>query len=142
MFQLGQKRGISLINHIKSLSLQMGTELRTVASLHGSPKPLKASSSLGLGQNSNKRHRPYSSLSDEDTDDSDLEYDEDELEIEVGTVARNRDFYAQLEEEEKANAQVTSYFSSKFPYKINSLGNKNKEADQRCQCSPRLRTFP
>ena len=87
----------------------MGTELRTVSSLHGSPKPLQASSSLGLGQNSNKRHRPYSSLSDEETDESDLEYDEDELEIEVGTVARNRDFYAQLEEEEKANAQVREW---------------------------------
>ena len=81
----------------------------TVASLHGSPKPLQASSSLCLGQNSKKRHRPYSSLSDEDSDESDLEYDGDELEVEVGSVARNRDFYAQLEEEEKANAQVNSY---------------------------------
>ena len=90
----------------KSISFQIGTEQRPVASLHGSPKPLQASSSLGLGLNSNKRHRPYSSLSDEETDDSDLEYDEDEVELDVGTVARNREFYAQLEEEEKANAQV------------------------------------
>lgn len=65
---------------------------------------------MGLGLNSNKRHRPYSSLSDEETDDSDLEYDEDEVELEVGTVARNREFYAQLEEEEKANAQVRQWF--------------------------------
>jgi len=35
-----------------------------------------------------------------------LEYDEDEVEIEVGTVVRNGEFYTQLEEEEKANAQV------------------------------------
>jgi len=35
-----------------------------------------------------------------------LEYDEDEVEIEVGAVARNREFCAQLEKEEKANAQV------------------------------------
>ena len=82
----------------------MGARLRPVASLHGNPKPLQASSSLGLGLSSNKRHRPYSSVSDDETDESDLEYDEDE--IVVGTVARNRDFYAQLEEEEKANAQV------------------------------------
>ena len=87
-------------------------QIRTVASLHGTPKPLQASSSLGLGLKSKKRHRPYSSLSDEDSDESDLEYDadpEDELEVEVESVARNRDFYAQLEEEEKANAQVNSY---------------------------------
>lgn len=82
----------------------------TVASLHGSPKPLQASSSLGLGglglQNSNKRQRPYSSISDEDSDDSDLEYDQDEPDGEVGLVERNRDFYAQLEQEEKVNAQL------------------------------------
>lgn len=97
-------------DHLKKLDASttkiIGTEQRPVASLHGSPKPLKASSSVGLGLNSNKRHRPYSSLSDEETDDSDLEYDEDEVELEVGTVARNREFYAQLEEEEKANAQL------------------------------------
>lgn len=82
----------------------------TVASLHGSPKPLQASSSLGLLslglQNSNKRQRPYSSHSDEDSENSDLEYDDDELDDEVGIVERNRDFYAQLEQEEKANAQL------------------------------------
>ena len=39
-----------------------------------------------------------------------MEYDEDEVELEVGTVARNREFYAQLEEEEKANAQVRQWF--------------------------------
>ncbi|XP_078363042.1 uncharacterized protein LOC144647159 [Oculina patagonica] len=82
----------------------MGARLRPVASLHGNPKPLQASSSLGLGLSSNKRHRPYSSVSDSETDGSDLEYDEDE--IVDGDVARNRDFYAQLEEEEKANAQL------------------------------------
>lgn len=85
-------------------------QIGTVASLHSSPKPLQASSSLGpmgLGlQNSNKRQRQYSSISDEDSDDSDLEYDQDELDGEVGLVERNRDFYAQLEQEEKVNAQV------------------------------------
>ena len=63
-----------------------------------------ASSSLGLGQNSNKRHRPYSSTSDDENYDSDLEYDEEEAD--EGLVLRNRDFYAQLEEEEKANSLV------------------------------------
>lgn len=58
---------------------------------------------MGLGQSSNKRQRPYSSISDE-SDDSDLEYDEPE--IVVGGVARESDFYAQLEKEEEANAQV------------------------------------
>ena len=62
---------------------------------------------MGLGlQNSNKRQRQYSSISDEDSDDSDLEYNQDELDGEVGLVERNRDFYAQLEQEEKVNAQV------------------------------------
>ena len=78
--------------------------MRPVSSLHGTPKPLQASSSMGLGQSSNKRHRPYSSISDDESDDSDLEYDADESDGEI--VARNRDFYAQLEDEEKANAQV------------------------------------
>lgn len=82
----------------------MGTGVRPVSSLHGTPKPLQASSSMGLGQSSNKRHRPYSSISDDESDDSDLEYDADESDGEI--VARNRDFYAQLEDEEKANAQV------------------------------------
>lgn len=81
----------------------MSAGLRPVASLHGSPKPLQASSSMGLGQSSNKRQRPYSSISDE-SDDSDLEYDEPE--IVVGGLARESDFYAQLEKEERANAQV------------------------------------
>ena len=87
-----------------SFSSQIGAGLRPVASLHGSPKPLQASSSMGLAQNSNKRQRPYSSISDDESDDSDLEYDEDE--IVVGRVMRDSDFYAQLEKEEKANAQV------------------------------------
>lgn len=82
----------------------MGTGVRPVSSLHGTPKPLQASSSMGVGQSSNKRHRPYSSISDEESDDSDLEYDADESDGEI--VARNRHFYAQLEDEEKANAQV------------------------------------
>lgn len=83
----------------------MGTEPRPVSSLHGIPKPLQASSSVGLGQSSKKRQRPYSSVSSSESDDSDLEYDEEEIEGDV--VTRNRDFYAQLEEEEKANSQVT-----------------------------------
>ena len=87
-----------------SFSSQMGAELRPVDSLRGSPKPLQASSSMGLGQSSNKRQRPYSSISDDESDDSDLEYDEHE--IVVGRVMRDSDFYAQLEKEEKANAQV------------------------------------
>jgi len=87
-----------------SFSSQMNVGLRTVASLHGSPKPLQASSSMGLGQSSNKRQRPYSSISDDESEDSDLEYDEDE--IVIGRVTRDSDFYAQLEKEEKANAQV------------------------------------
>ena len=81
----------------------MSAGLRPVASLHGSPKPLQASSSMGLGQSSNKRQRPYSSISDE-SDDSDREYEE--REIVVGGLARESDFYAQLEKEERANAQV------------------------------------
>lgn len=87
-----------------SFSSQVNVGLRTVASLHGSPKPLQASSSMGLGQSSNKRQRPYSSISDDESEDSDLEYDEDE--IVIGRVTRDSDFYAQLEKEEKANAQV------------------------------------
>lgn len=93
------------ISHFRTaFSSQIGAGLRPVASLHGSPKPLQASSSLGLGQSSNKRQRPYSSISDDESEDSDLEYDEDE--IVVGRVMRDSDFYAQLEKEEKANAQV------------------------------------
>lgn len=83
----------------------MGIGPRPVSSLHGIPKPLQASSSVGLGQSSKKRHRPYSSVSNSESDDSDLEYDKEEIEGDV--VTRNRDFYAQLEEEEKANSQVT-----------------------------------
>lgn len=59
---------------------------------------------MGMGQSSNKRQRPYSSISDDESDDSDLEYDEPE--IVVRGVTRDSDFYAQLEKEEKANAQV------------------------------------
>lgn len=102
-----QNRGKQLSCQPQFLNLYL--QIGTVASLHGSPKPLQASSSLGLGglglQNSNKRQRPYSSISDEDSDDSDL-YDQDEQDGEVRLVERNRDFYAQLEQEEKVNAQV------------------------------------
>ena len=90
----------------------MGVGLRPVASLHGSPKPLQASSSMGLGQSSNKRQRQYSSISDDESDDSDLEYDEHE--IVVGGVTRDSDFYAQLEKEEKANAQVGRWIMIKI----------------------------
>lgn len=82
----------------------MGTGPRPIASIHGTPKPLQASSSVGLGQSSKKRHRPYSSISSSESEDSDLEYDEEE--IEGGMVARHRDFYAQLEEEEKTNSKL------------------------------------
>lgn len=89
---------------VANSSPRIGAGLRPVASLHGSPKPLQASSSMGLGQSSNKRQRPYSSISDDESDDSDLEYDEPE--IVVRGVTRDSDFYAQLEKEEKANAQL------------------------------------
>lgn len=99
--------GVDDSDQYKKLDAGTPKIISTVASLHGSPKPLQASSSICLGQNSNKRHRPYSSLSsDEESDESDLVYDEDELENGVGSVAVNRDLYAQLEEEEKANVQL------------------------------------
>ena len=88
----------------------MGTGPRPIASIHGTPKPLQASSSVGLGQSSKKRHRPYSSISSSESEDSDLEYDEEE--IEGGMVARHRDFYAQLEEEEKTNSKVAFMLGS------------------------------
>lgn len=83
-----------------------------------------AAASLG----SNKRPRQYASVDsdeEEESDDSDLEYDESDVEID-GFVARNVDFYAQLEEQQKVNSEVyyIRMYISMTPYR-NNCNNEN-----------------
>jgi len=57
----------------------------------------------------NKRPRQFASVDseEEESDDSDLEYDEIESDVEIDAfVARNVEFYAQLEEQQKRNSEV------------------------------------
>ncbi|KAK3710162.1 hypothetical protein QZH41_010563 [Actinostola sp. cb2023] len=86
-----------------------GHHLSAVSSPHGSSRPQAASSPPVSGSlSSNKRPRQYASVDsddDEESDDSDLEYDESDVEID-GFVARNVEFYAQLEEQQKVNAEL------------------------------------
>ena len=77
---------------------------RQIASIHGTPKPLAASSSINPFKSPQQEHSPLERSSQSSLDES---VSDDEEAVEVKCVLKQHGFFAQLEEEQKVNIEVT-----------------------------------